>query len=66
MTNSMSHKKRKEYVNCNDLHIKVKAGENQVKLFHQAFCKPEGLTSRHTSNNIPLGRENQRRRRTAY
>jgi len=30
---------RKEYVNHYDLHIKVEAGENQVELFHQAFCK---------------------------
>jgi len=27
------------YVSCYDLRIKVAAGENQVELFHQAFCK---------------------------
>jgi len=30
---------RQEYVNHYNLQIKVTAGENQVKLFHQAFCK---------------------------
>jgi len=30
---------RWENVNCYDILIKVKARENQVKLFHQAFCK---------------------------
>jgi len=29
----------KNYVTRYDLQIKVEAGENQVKLFHQAFCK---------------------------
>jgi len=29
----------KTYVTRYDLHIKVEAGENQVELFHQAFCK---------------------------
>jgi len=27
------------YVSCYDLHMKLAAGENQVELFHQAFCK---------------------------
>jgi len=29
----------RDFVTCYDLQIKVAASENQVELFHQAFCK---------------------------
>jgi len=59
---------RKQNVSRYNLHIKVVARENQVKLFHKAFCKwylkvPRGQC---TSNDLPMGRENARQRRATY